>query len=223
MIYLPVNSMKPNPNQSSMQQQTSELKRPNPPTTQAIERAQFKDQDVQMEWEVSLIFDIETNGLLHDVSTIHCLAIHDLQTDQTIAYNDTGSSEPISRGLQRLQDSDRVIGHNIIGYDLPVIRKLYPWFGNPAHVVDTLLLSRLYHPDMINLDKKRTWDGMPLKLYGKHSLESYGYRLDERKGDYGSTSDWADWSQEMEDYCIQDVHVTTKLWKHFQPYLNGSR
>ena len=57
-----------------------------------------------MEWEVSLIFDIETNGLLHDVSTIHCLAIHDLSTDQTIAYNDTGSSEPISRGLQRLQD-----------------------------------------------------------------------------------------------------------------------
>ena len=176
-----------------------------------------------MDWEVSLVFDIETNGLLYDVSTIHCLAIYDLSTDETIAYNDTGSSEPISRGLQRLQDSDRVIGHNIIGYDLPVIRKLYPWFGNPAHVVDTLLLSRLYHPDMINLDKQRTWDGMPLKLYGKHSLESYGYRLDERKGDYGSTSDWADWSQEMENYCIQDVHVTTKLWKHFQPYLNGSR
>jgi len=176
-----------------------------------------------MEWEVSLVFDIETNGLLYDVSTIHCLAIYDLSTDETIAYNDTGSSEPISRGLQRLQDSDRVIGHNIIGYDLPVIRKLYPWFGNPAYVVDTLLLSRLYHPDMINLDKQRTWDGMPLKLYGKHSLESYGYRLDERKGDYGSTSDWANWSQEMENYCIQDVHVTTKLWKHFQPYLNGSR
>ena len=77
-----------------------------------------------MEWEVSLIFDIETNGLLHDVSTIHCLAIHDLSTGQTIAYNDTGSSEPISRGLQRLQDADCIIGHNIIGYDVPVIRKL---------------------------------------------------------------------------------------------------
>ena len=176
-----------------------------------------------MEWEVTLIFDIETNGLLHDVSTIHCLAIHDLSTDETIAYNDTGNSEPITRGLQRLQDADRVIGHNIIGYDIPVIRKLYPWFSEPSYVVDTLLLSRLYHPDMINLDKHRTWDGMPLKLYGKHSLESYGYRLDERKGEYGSTSDWAHWSQEMEDYCIQDVHVTTKLWKHFQPYLNGSR
>ena len=33
-----------------------------------------------METEVSLIFDLETNGLLKDVNTIHCLAIHDLET-----------------------------------------------------------------------------------------------------------------------------------------------
>ena len=125
--------------------------------------------------------------------------------------------------LQRLQDADSVIGHNIIGYDLPVIHKLYSWFDRPGLVVDTLLLSRLYHADMMSLDKKHLWEGMPLKLYGKHSLESYGYRLNERKGDYGSTSDWKNWNQEMEDYCVQDVNVTTKLWQHFQPYLNGSR
>ena len=174
-----------------------------------------------MEWEVSLIFDIETNGLLHDVSTIHCLAIHDLNTKKTLTYNDTGNQEPIVRGLQRLYDADRVIGHNIIGYDLPVIRKLYPWFNRNPYVVDTLLLSRLYHQDLMNIDKKHNWDQMPLKLYGRHSLEAYGYRLNERKGDYGSTTDWKEWTQEMEDYCIQDVHVTTKLWDHFQPYLNG--
>jgi hypothetical protein len=176
-----------------------------------------------MEDELVLIFDLETDGLLKDVSTIHCLAIHDLGTEQTFTYNDKGHGEPISRGLQMLQDADLIIGHNIIGYDIPVIRKLYPWFSQPTSLVDTLLLSRLYHPDMITLDKKHTWDGMPLKLYGKHSLESYGYRLNERKGDFGSTSDWSDWSQDMEDYCIQDVKVTTKLWQHFQPYLNGSR
>jgi hypothetical protein len=172
---------------------------------------------------MNLIFDIETDGLLYNVTTIHCLAIHDLETKQTIAYNDTGTAEPISRGLQRLNDSDAIIGHNIIGYDLPVIGKLYPWFRVPSTVVDTLLLSRVYHSDMMTLDKKHLWEGMPLKLYGKHSLESYGYRLNERKGDYGSTSDWKAWSQEMEDYCVQDVHVTTKLWHHFQPYLNGLR
>ena len=172
---------------------------------------------------MNLVFDIETDGLLYNVTTIHCLAIHDLDTKETLAYNDTGNQEPISRGLQRLQDADSIIGHNIISYDLPVIRKLYSWFDCPALVVDTLLLSRLYHADMMSLDKKHLWEGMPLKLYGKHSLESYGYRLNELKGDFGSSSDWKEWSQEMEDYCIQDVHVTTKLWHHFQPYLNGLR
>lgn len=175
-----------------------------------------------MEQEVSLIFDIETDGLLYNVTTIHCLAIHDLSTNETISYNDKGNQEPITRGIQRLADADQIIGHNIIGYDIPVIRKLYPWFEKP-YVVDTLLLSRLYHPDMMKLDKKHVWDGMPLKLYGKHSLEAYGHRLKEHKGDYGSNSDWKTWSQEMEDYCIQDVKVTTKLWHHFQPYLSGSR
>ena len=174
-----------------------------------------------MEQEVSLILDIETDGLLYNVSSIHCLAIHDLSTKKTITYNDTGNQEPVVRGLQRLYDADCIIGHNIIGYDLPVIRKLYSWFNRNPYIIDTLLLSRLYHQNMMDLDKKHTWKGMPLQLYGRHSLEAYGYRLNEFKGSFSKTTDWKNWSQEMEDYCIQDVHVTTKLWDHFQPYLNG--
>ena len=65
-------------------------------------------------------------------------------------------------------------------------------------------------------------EGMPLQLYGRHSLESYGHRLNEFKGDFGKDTDWKEWSQEMEDYCVQDVLLTTKLWQHFQPYLNSS-
>ena len=64
---------------------------------------------------------------------------------------------------------------------------------------------------------------MPLQLYGRHSLEAYGYRLGEYKGNFSQSTDWKEWSQEMEDYCVQDVNVTEKLWKHFLPYLNGSR
>ena len=173
-----------------------------------------------METEVSLIFDLETDGLLKDVTTIHCLAIHDLETNETISYNDQGNEEPIVRGIQRLADSDICIGHNIIGYDIPVIRKLYPWF-NASISVDTLVLSRLYHADMLKLDKKHNWKNMPLQLYGRHSLESYGYRLGEFKGSFSKDTDWQNWSQEMEDYCVQDVVVTTKLWQHFQKYLNG--
>ena len=67
------------------------------------------------------------------------------------------------------------------------------------------------------------WQTVPLQLYGRHSLESYGYRLSEYKGNFAKNTDWSEWSKEMEDYCIQDVNVTTKLWKHFLPYLNGLR
>jgi hypothetical protein len=87
--------------------------------------------------------------------------------------------------------------------------------------LDTLLLSRLYHPNLLDIDKKRVWKDMPLKLYGRHSLEAYGYRLEEHKGTYGKDTDWKEWSQDMQNYMIQDVVVTNKLWKHFQPYLSG--
>jgi hypothetical protein len=172
---------------------------------------------------MTLIFDLETNGLLHDVTDIHCLAIYDTETKQMLVYNDEGNTEPLTRGIQRLEDASEIVGHNIINYDIPVIRKLYPWFSNVGRVLDTLVLSRVCHPDILSIDGKRKWKNMPLQLYGRHSLESYGYRLGEYKGDFGKTSDWKEWSQEMQDYMVQDVVVTTKLWKHFQPYLNGSR
>ena len=171
---------------------------------------------------MSLIFDLETDGLLDTVSTIHVLAIHDTDTQRTDVYNDRTLSDHITEGISRLADADYIIGHNIIGYDIPVIRKFFGWWDYSGCILDTLLLSRLYHPNIIDVDKKRQWKHMPLQLYGRHSLESYGYRLGEYKGEYGKTSDWKEWSEEMQEYCIQDTNVTTKLWKHFQKYLTGS-
>ena len=168
-----------------------------------------------------LVFDLETDGLLDDVTKIHCLVIYDSETDATVIYNNQGDKEPIVRGVQRLEDADVLVGHNIIGYDLPVIQKVYLWFNPQALVLDTLLLSRLYHTDMMEIDKKRNLDNMPLQLYGRHSLESYGHRLGEYKGEFGKSTDWQEWSPEMETYCAQDVLVTTKLCDHFQKYLSG--
>ncbi len=170
-----------------------------------------------------LVFDLETDGLYDDVTRIHCLVIYDSETDQTMVFNDEGSEEPISRGVQLLETADVICGHNVISYDIPVLQKVYPWFEPTALVVDTLLLSRLYHNNILDTDKKHKWDQMPPQLYGRHSLESYGYRLGEYKGSFGKDTDWQEWSQEMQDYCIQDVKVTTKLCDHFHPYLTGSR
>lgn len=171
---------------------------------------------------MNLVFDLETDGLYDDATCIHCIGVYDLDTKQTLVYNDTGNAEPITKGVQLLEDATNLVGHNIIGYDLPVIRKLYPWFTPSGTAVDTLVLSRIYHADILKTDQKRAWKHMPLQLYGRHSLEAYGHRLGEYKGNYGKTTDWKAWSQEMQDYCLQDVVVTTKLWHHFHKYLTTS-
>jgi len=171
---------------------------------------------------MNLIFDIETNGLYDDVTEIHCIGIYDLNSEQMLVFNDEGTEQPITKGVQLIEDACNIIGHNIIGYDLPVIKKLYPWFTPKGTALDTFLLSRLYHADILDIDNKRKWAHMPLQHYGRHSLESYGYRLGEYKGVFGKTTDWKEWSQEMQDYCLQDVNVTKKLWKHFHKYLTGS-
>ena len=171
---------------------------------------------------MNLVFDIETNGLYDDCSKIHCIGVYDIDTKQTLVYNDQGNTEPITKGVQLLEDACCLVGHNIIGYDLPVIRKLFPWFTPSATIVDTLVLSRIYHADILKTDQKRKWKDMPLNLHGRHSLEAYGHRLGEYKGEFGKEADWKQWSQEMQDYCLQDVQVTRKLWQHFHPYLTSS-
>lgn len=170
---------------------------------------------------MNLLFDIETDGLYDNVSMIHCVAIKDLENGETYTFNDQGNQQPIARAITMLEDAEIVIGHNIINYDVPVIQKFYAWF-KPARCIDTLLLSRLFHPDLLKVDQKRNWQHMPLQLYGRHSLEAYGYRLGEYKGGFAKQTDWKEWSQDMEDYCAQDLQVTHKLWKHFHKYLNGS-
>tara|TARA_R100000008_G_C3522131_1_gene134594 strand:- start:89 stop:646 length:558 start_codon:yes stop_codon:yes gene_type:complete len=171
-----------------------------------------------------VIFDLETNGLLNDATHIHC-AVLNYDNGKTHSFNDEcpgkGMSEPVVRAVQHLEMADYLIGHNIVAFDLPIIKRLYPFFNPIGVVIDTLILSRLYHPNLFDIDKNRNWKHMPLQLYGRHSLESYGYRLGEYKGNFAKTTDWKQWSQEMEDYCVQDVNVTAKLWKHFLPYLTG--
>ncbi len=181
------------------------------------------------------MFDLETNGLLHDATRIHCLALNWCEDDITEAFNDEpygdgtydikeeapmGGNYAIHTGIQWLETADTLVGHNIIGFDIPIIKRLYPWFNPRGTIIDTLILSRLFHPNLLDIDKRSKT--IPQKLYGRHSLEAYGHRLGVLKGDYGKDTDWKEWSQEMEDYYKQDVVVTKRLCDYFHPYLIGS-
>jgi hypothetical protein len=169
-----------------------------------------------------LLFDIETNGLYREVDRIHCVVVRDLDTQEVLTFNDQGSEAPVSAGLTLLDEAEILIGHNIVGYDIPVIQKMYPWFDPPVdRCRDTLLLSHLRYPHMMKVDAIRKLRDMPKRLWGRHSLESWGYRLGELKGEFGKTTDWQEWSQEMQDYCVQDTLTTLSLWQHFQKVWPG--
>lgn len=168
-----------------------------------------------------LLFDIETNGLPRKgLSVIHCLVLQDIDTGQVLRYNDTGASETVTTGLNVLQEADVLVGHNIVGFDIPVIQDIYPFFKPKAKLFDTLILSRMFFPDILQRDYRKKPIGMPGKLYGRHSLEAWGYRLGKYKGEFSKTTDWASWSQEMEDYCAQDVAVGISLFELFSSKLN---
>lgn len=159
---------------------------------------------------MSLIFDIETNGLLRTVDKLHCIAIFDTETEELTSY----SGNTLKEGLEKLMKAEELIGHNIVKYDIPTLQKLYPSFNPKCKIFDTLLMSKLVYPDIGELDDRNIRKGVfPKKLRGKYSLKAWGYRLKEYKGDYCEQEDcWAEWSIDMQRYCEQDVMVTKKLF-----------
>lgn len=160
---------------------------------------------------MALIFDIETDGLLDEVTKIHCLVIKDMEDGETYTYG-PHCDNPLDRGLQFLMSGEVIAGHNVIKYDIPVIEKLYPWFKvDRSKVFDTLVATRLIWANVKDTDNALLKKGtLPGKLFGSHSLEAWGYRLGNYKGDY--KGGWETFSQEMLDYCVQDVEVTASLY-----------
>ncbi len=166
--------------------------------------------------KTQLLFDLESTGLLRQGSHIHCLVMRDDINDNTLVF-DHRPEQSIIQGVKKLEMADVLIGHNIIGYDIPLIKEQYPDFEPKGQAIDTLVLSRLFYPHIQDRDYERRPDGMPQRLYGKHSLEAWGYRLKCFKGDFGKhDGNWAVYTPEMLDYCIQDTEVTLKLWQLMQ-------
>ena len=128
------------------------------------------------------VFDIEANGLNPD--KIHCLVVDD---DAWLTHKDS-----IKAFLYGVSEEDHLIGHNIVQYDIPVLKKLLN-VDIKAKLVDTLALSWYLFPN-------RT----------KHGLESWGE-------DFGIPKppivDWNTLSQEEYLHrCEEDVRINTLLW-----------
>ena len=169
-----------------------------------------------------LLFDLESTGLLRQGSTIHCIVMREMSDVETPRVFDHQPERAVIQGVKQLELADTLIGHNIINYDIPLIKEQFPDFKPEGEVLDTLVLSRLYYPHIIDRDYEVRPQGMPQRLYGRHSLEAWGYRLKCFKGDFGKSdsNDWSTYTPEMLDYCIQDTQVTAKLYELLQRRMN---
>ncbi len=169
----------------------------------------------------NLLFDLESTGLLRQGSTIHCIVTRDMSDAGMPIVFDHKPERSLEQGIKELEEADSLIGHNIIGFDVPLIKEQFPDFNPKGELIDTLVLSRIYYPNIQERDYQRRPAGMPQRLYGRHSLESWGYRLRCFKGDFGKhEGSWAEYTPEMLDYCIQDTEVTMKLWALLQRRMN---
>ena len=170
-----------------------------------------------------LLFDIESDGLLRKLSVVHCIVAMDLDTKQVFRFNDQGGESSVTEGVTLLMEADELWGHNIVGYDIPALSQIYPFFQPKGTTYDTLIMSRMFFSDILGRDIRKRPAAMPGYLFGRHSLEAWGYRLTEYKGEFGKTTDWKDWSQEMEDYCEQDVSVSHELVQLFTSKLTDQK
>jgi DNA polymerase III alpha subunit (gram-positive type) len=121
---------------------------------------------------MSLIFDLEADGLLKQATKVHCIALCDTETGDVWSY---GPNE-IEKGLDELYSADSIAAHNGTTYDLPLLRKLYGWNRRPGQrLIDTLVVARLLYPNIKNEDYARV-DFEP-KLIGSHSLRAWGHSI----------------------------------------------
>ena len=157
--------------------------------------------------ETWLIFDLESDGLYDDATQVYCIVCHDIVLNKIYRYG----PEDITKALEHLLSADVLIGHNIMFYDIPLLSKLHNVIFN-CKVIDTLVCTRLIWPKetLLELDYS-AMRHVPPRLKGSASLKAWGYRLANNKIDF---KDFSHYTEEMLEYCVQDVNVTNKLLLH---------
>jgi len=147
----------------------------------------------------NLIFDIEADGLTP--SKVWCIVAKDIDKQEIYKFG----PDELRDGIKLLEEADVLIGHNILGYDMPVLEKLHGATFK-CDVLDTLVMSRLYQPVREN----------------GHSLKTWGYRVKFYKQE--QPDDFDEYTPEMLEYCVQDVLLNEKVYfalldegKNFDP------
>ena len=145
---------------------------------------------------MDLVFDIETDDL--KATKVWCIVAQDVDTNEIFKF----PPSKLDDGVKLLQSADTLIGHNIIGFDVPMIKKFFDVDLTNKELLDTLVLSRLFNPTR----------------EGGHSLEKWGYKLGFKKIEF---DDYQNYSAEMLNYCVRDVQLNTLVLKELKKEAKG--
>ncbi len=145
-----------------------------------------------------LVFDVETDGLQY--TRIWCIVAQDADTEEVFTFG----PDELSEGIELLNTADTLIGHNILTFDIPCVRKIMnePDFAKDKEILDTLVLSRLFNPDRKTGHKLADWGS--LLSYPKIDFDDYLY-----------------YSVKMMKYCIRDVELNTKVFHELRKEARG--
>ena len=150
-----------------------------------------------MEQRMKLVFDLEANGLYETADKIWCIIAKDVEDGVLFKWS-VDSTLPREVIEETLSSATELIGHNIINYDLPLLKKLWGWEpSKDCKITDTLVLSYLANPDR---PRPYNYEGKG----GPHSLEAWGYRVGKGKPEH---EDWSQFSKEMLHRCKEDVEI----------------
>ncbi len=134
-----------------------------------------------------IIFDIECDGL--KPTKLHCLVAKELGGEVHEFTPDR-----LAEGIAFLSSADTLIGHNILRFDLDVIKKLTGVDLYHKNIEDTLVMSRLFKPIREN----------------GHSLKTWGYRVGFAKQE--QPLDFDEYTPQMLEYCVNDVKLNELVY-----------
>jgi DNA polymerase I-like protein with 3'-5' exonuclease and polymerase domains len=168
------------------------------------------------------VLDLETNGLLHKLDRVHCLVLRHVETGEVISCANQPGHPSIEAGLDYIAEARQLVGHNLLKFDLPVLRKLYPnlILRPDCDIYDTLVVSRLLFPEIESEDESK-YSHIESKYKGRHSLAAWGERLGTSKIKFKAEAPlepgekvWDNWSAAMQTYCEGDTLVSLELYNY---------
>jgi DNA polymerase-1 len=153
--------------------------------------------------------DLEANGLLDKATHAWCGVFKDKNTGEVVKFR----PNEIPEMLKFMDTIDVFIGHNILGYDLPLLKKLYG-YEFKGKKVDSLTMSRLLDP------KRQVPFNCPNKKCGPHSVEAWGYRVGRGKPEH---NDWDNFSEAMLHRCSEDVEIQELIYNRLMEEAKGGK